>query len=88
MGIEIVLIVVLILLVLFFMHRNSELSAKISIILNNSAIDWSQYYTGEIVDLINGGKKSKAAMKLRAKIGLSFNECLDIIEHTDIQPNA
>ena len=58
----------------------SELHRKIEILMQNTEINWEQYFTSEIRGKIEKNELAKAAGMLRQETGLSLKQCLAIVE--------
>ena len=60
----------------------SELHAKMDILMDAQDIDWQRYFTDDLREHLVRGRPAEAAMILRKQTGLSFKQCVAIVNKT------
>ena len=80
MEISIAILFIASVIFLSLFQNLSELHKKIKILMQNTEINWEQYFTSEIREKIEKNELAKAAGMLRQETGLSLKQCMAIVE--------
>lgn len=66
--------------VIFLSVSQSELKAKIELLISASSINWKTVVSDDVKTLIGNNDLTQAALKLRSQTGLSLGDCTKIVQ--------